>query len=676
MANTPDDRCMELIETLHEGEMLSHPLIKHLVDKALTTGNSTALYEYLEKYPVFITTARRNIALATYQQMDNPFRPYPSCEEAEEYLSGPIKAGYINEFNDMFGFHWDILCLPGIIPGRVGSGKSMLLKYILTQILRKAREFNVIIPDLKGEYRDLLTITRYLKVLTSKRIKMNPLLVPSWMTPQEHIVLFSKIFSRENWVGTTSENILEDTVEYLYRARGIFDGSNNYPTLRDLYNLITHRLQKERGYQYRDILLRLQGRLKPYLVCNAFNCRTGIPDDVWRNENIVLEMDSGFTDHTYSFTISYIAGLRFTYNIKKGLIGSVLRTLFIVDEGRILFAVRDVEVYGESYISEIITKIREYGLPFLVASPETASFNQTLKAISNLKVCFPLTDGEEKAAIQKSFGLDDEQANYLFKMPQFGQAIVRYGGYEKPFLLAVPHFNIRKHLTDEEVEERMADFYADLDKRIDHVESPVSPQIIPIMPPDATTLLYNLAKEPFTRISDMTKFTGFKSPGDVNKALNWLQEKGFVIREEYRVSKKGRKSAFAVLTEKAYQYLGVEGRRGKGGFEHSLYQAMIVKRLQSEGIQARIEGKIKGSKKSIDVLAQSNEQGPVAWEVALHLENLIKNIQENIAAGASEVVIVTRDQTDMDKAIKLVSQDPGLTPSLEHITFRTIAEFF
>ena len=677
MPNSSHDESMELIEMLHEGKMLSHPVIQRHVDRALHTGDSKPLYDFLEKFPIFTAYAERNIALARYQKLDNPYRPYPDHDEVLEYLTGPMKLGFVNARSDMFGVHSDIFSLPAIMPGRVRAGKSQLMKYMLCQIFRKQRDFNVIIPDLKAEYRNLLPIARHLKLLTKEHIKLNPLEVPNWMTPADHIIFFSKVFIGANWLGDTSKNVLRLTLEDLYRKRGIFDGSQNYPTMRDLYNVVSYQLDSHRSFKYRDILLLLQNRLNPYFLSENFNCRIGLPHDIWRKENMVLEMDTGFTDDMYCFIISYIAGLRYTYNMKKGLIGSILRTLFNIDEGRILFSPhRDTSIFGESYINEIITKTGEFGVGFIVASPETASFSQTVRSISYTKICFPLTDGADKNFIKESFGLDDEQANYVFRLPRFGQAIVRYGGYEKPFLLAVPNFKIKKHLTDEEVEMRMAPFYSEFERNIKRTEIPMDVQIIETVLPAASALLYFLSKEPFTNVSDMTETPGFKSPEDVKKALNWLKDNGFIERQEYHTSKRGRKSAFAVLTQKACAYLDIKGFVGKGNFEHKLYQHFICECHRKEGLDAKIEGRIKGSQKLIDVLAYSKERGYVAYEVTIHFENLLLNIHQDIATGASEVVIVTRDQKEMEKAIKMVSNDLTLNQNLEQVTFSIIADFF
>jgi len=253
--DTPEDECRDLIEKLYEGKIASHPLVKRHIYRALITGNCSQLIEFIERYKVFKAQAERNIELEYYEKLDNPFKPYPSRADALEYLSGPIKFGYINEFNDIFGTHWDTFCLPTIIPGRVRSGKSQLIKYVLCQLLRRPRPFNIIIPDLKREYRHLLSVIKHLKVLLNKWILINVLAVPDWMTPIEYAAFVSKVFVSENYLGGTSENVLFSSIINLYRKNGIFNNGTNYPTLIDLYNLFSDELKTQKSFKYKDIFL-------------------------------------------------------------------------------------------------------------------------------------------------------------------------------------------------------------------------------------------------------------------------------------------------------------------------------------------------------------------------------------------------------------------------------------
>jgi hypothetical protein len=196
------------------------------------------------------------------------------------------------------------------------------------------------------------------------------------------------------------------------------------------------------------------------------------------------------------------------------------------------------------------------------------------------------------------------------------------------------------------------------------------------VPPNAASLLYFLGKKPFTKVSDMTDAVGFKSPAEVSKALEWLVNNVFVKRESYRVSKRGRPSVFAVLSLKAYSYLNIDSIPGKGDFEHKLYQHLIFKKLHSDGFSAKIEGKIGQNQKSVDVLVRTKDGKFMAFEVTLHFENLLSNIHDDFNAGAAEVVIVIRDKSDLNKAMKIISQDQTLAQKRNRISFQHVSYFF
>jgi hypothetical protein len=667
----------DIIQTLHDGKMLSNKYLKLLVEKAIINDDDTELRQYLESYPVILKLAQRNIQLEQYQKLKNSFL-FPTQAEAEEHLDGPVKLGYVNPNSSMFAIHPDIFCLPAMCLGRPGSGKSWLIKYIIIQLLILLG-FNIIIPDLKKEYRDI----DGLKIINKDHIALALLRPPESFEPLPYASFFSKVFTRENYLVGTSENVLFEIVVGLYRKRGILDGGINYPTVWDLYRVIQYCMESTKTFRYKEIYQWLLNRLQPYILYDYFDHSHGIPDDIWRNENIVLEMDTGFTDRMYSFITAWLLGGRYNYNKHHRLAGSRLRTLFIVDEGRILFDPnRDTSTFGYSYIDETITKIREYGIGLIVSSQESASFSQTIRSLSYLKICFPLTDGKDIEFIKESFGLDDDQAAYLFKLPRYGQAIVRYGGYEKPFLLAVPRFQLNKALTDEEVAVRMSDFWGKIDSSIKEKEAAaqqavktVQEEKKPDMPPSASALLYFLGKNPFTNKSDLKK-DALSSPDEVDKALRWLEDKGFVNIEKHRISQKGRKSHFAVLTGKALDYLDIKPIPGKGSFEHKLYQHLIATSLlKVKRGKARIETQIPYSDKSVDILLVTGEDY-WAYEVTLHFNNLQSNIQKDIEAGAARVIAVVRDKKGIKKAEAIITGDIVLHQHREIISVEPISNYF
>ena len=180
----------------------------------------------------------------------SPFRPYPSIQDVKEYLSGPLTFGYVNAARSMFGILWDILCLPILLRRKNRLREKFTDKINNIKNNYNDIAFNVLIPDLKKEYRHLCTPETNLKVLMQDRIMINPLQVPDWCTRiEDYIVAFSKCFVSENYLVGTSENLLIDLVDSLYRSRGIYAGSRNYPTFKDLYDLVTSSLSKAKSLQ-------------------------------------------------------------------------------------------------------------------------------------------------------------------------------------------------------------------------------------------------------------------------------------------------------------------------------------------------------------------------------------------------------------------------------------------
>jgi hypothetical protein len=647
-----------ILELLRKGKMLDHPGVALHVKRALDTNDYSPLYRFIQTYPVIKALAVNKIAKEEFEQALSPFRPYPSIKDAEEYLSGPLKFGCINEARSFFAIAYDLLCLPILCAGRTGSGKSILIKYLLSQIITKHLDFNVLIPDLKKEYRHQCTDGTNLKVLTQDRIMINPLQIPDWCNRiEDHIVAFSKTFVSENYLVGTSQNILIDLVELLYRSRGIYDGSRNYPKLKDLYDLVTKYLLKAKSFRYTDVLLWIQNRLKPYLLCGSFNCQFGIPFETFQKENLVLEMDTGFTDQIYNFTIATIANQLYIHNKAKNL-GGTIKHWFVVDEARILFnAHRDVSNFGESILTEILTKSRAFGISFLLASQESESFNSVMRALSYLKIAFPLNDAEDLIFIQNSFGLSEEQKDALFELPPYGTAVVRYGGYKKPFLLEVPEYQIKLKLSDDELKNRMASFYSELDR---HIKKSITPTTVETkttnIPASSAALLFFLGKYPFTTVSGLVQAPGFKSPVEVNKALSWLIDNDFLQIEKYRTSKT-KMSIYPILSDKAMSYLGMENVPGKGSYEHSLYQHLVFEKVSRDGYTAKVEGRMKNSTKLIDVMATSQDKKKnIAFEITLSFHNLIDNINSDFNAGVSEVVIVCRSKEDLQKARSIIEK--------------------
>lgn len=667
MGNAPENGFQSLVQRLRDGKMLDHPGVRVHLRRALATGDQASFQAYLDRNPAILARADQNIILAEHQKALHPFRPYPSRADVAKHMSGPLRLGWVNEFDDQLGVNLDNFCKPSLVIGRTGAGKTTLLKVMVVQALNlSGRLFNVIILDpQKREYRGLLDRCPSLRIITPEQLRLNPFVVPSFLDTREHIIAVSEVLVSEGYLGQLSLNLIKKVLTELYKQ-------NETPTLLQLRHAL-YKLRKTMGksYRYYDLFLNIENRLQAMQESGLFSCSHGVPIDVFRNRDVVLELD-GHQTLVVNFLIAFIVRMLYLGNVREGKADSTLRHLVVTEEARgLLQAHRDISMFGESAFNQDLTRIRAAGVGVIISTQDPQSISQVARSMATIKIAFPFQDGADVQFVAEGWGLDQDQRDYLFKLPVCGQAVVRYGDYPDPFILAVPSIKIRNHVDDSEVEQNMADFWASLQDppagKADGVD--VGKRQTPALPPHAASLLWHIANNPFSPVMELYKLPSFSRP-KVKTALNWLNANGYLAIEGFRI-KPGRPTNFPVITHKGMDYLGIDALPGKGNYEHKLYQYLVCQNLQARGQKAAIEGRTrKSSPKLIDVLA-----GDVAYEITLHTSNLAENILEDLRAGAAEVVIVTRNRTEQDLALAKTADDPRLERILHQVSFRTIVEF-
>ena len=117
MDKSSQEEGKELIERLLKGKMDSHPAVKYHIKRALSTGDYATLTAFLDAHPIILAFSESNDSIEAFQKASNAFRPYPSREKTTTDLSGPLKLGYVNEFNDKFGVTPDIFCMFAMVLG-------------------------------------------------------------------------------------------------------------------------------------------------------------------------------------------------------------------------------------------------------------------------------------------------------------------------------------------------------------------------------------------------------------------------------------------------------------------------------------------------------------------------------------------------------------------------------
>ena len=443
---TTESKWPEILQTLADGGMAKHPLVAAARKYYFSTGDPGQLSYVLQEQPELLATARRNIANKQYHLQQNQF-PVPTQKDVKEKLTPEpglpsILMGIVNFLLCMFCIDPNTLVTHALTLGPPGSGKSHHIKWIIDQILALKLGFNLIIPDIKCEYRNLLSLHDNLFVITPGMLIINPWEVPGWRKPLDHVISVCKSFVSANWLAGASLNALMDLVIELYRQRGVFDGSLNFPTSRDLYNALDRKMRSKRIGRMWDIYELLKNRLFLYNCLDNFSYQKGIPFDYFLNRNLVLEMHHGFSDMQYSFISTYIAQQIYDYHTQMRNVGSKLRQLMVIDECRLLFAERDTQYSLENPMIEITSKSREIGLGFWAASQEASSFHQSFISLARLKFAFPASSDKDLDFCANALLLNDEQKKHLLKLPNQRVAVCRYSGYPDPFLIEVPNFKL------------------------------------------------------------------------------------------------------------------------------------------------------------------------------------------------------------------------------------------
>ncbi len=128
-----------------------------------------------------------------------------------------------------------------LVVGSVGSGKTSFVKILL----RRALDFgDILVLDVKGEYRDLITTAReasrsgsVLAVGRDPLLKLNPLEPPPRVSTSAWVGRVADIITRCYGLGEPSRRILQDCIEVLYREHdlhGVGAEVVTWPTLREL----------------------------------------------------------------------------------------------------------------------------------------------------------------------------------------------------------------------------------------------------------------------------------------------------------------------------------------------------------------------------------------------------------------------------------------------------------
>ena len=363
-----------------------------------------------------------------------------------------------------------------------------------------------------------------LRILEYKDIRYNPWQIEPWDDPETKIKSAISIFSSTNYLKTLMQPILKQAVRLCYE-KGI------PPTFTDI-NLQLSRavaILEQHGYTAKDSADKIRLRLSEFEdTGEIFNCRYGYPiDSFWSKEDIIVNLMEEPNPYIYSTFISDLLISLMRFYFMQPLTEPGLRTLIGMDECRSVFPNRkDLNDFdSDRYLEQFITTARSSGIGRITITQEPESVSEYLLKNSAFFLTFPVF-GPSLQTIQKYQNLSDEQAAFMFSLPEVGVGVMRDLRLGRPYIVDIPYDLEEGQITKEETEAIMRPYIKALQESI-RPKEPAPVQIEkrkPYTQDDIDRIRIELDKETFAILQYLKKHP-FKNKTEIGIATKAGQKK-------------------------------------------------------------------------------------------------------------------------------------------------------
>jgi len=497
-----------------------------------------------------------------------------------------------------------------------GAGKTNLCRHIVIELHKKG--IPCLIFDWKRDYRDLARkIDAAVYDFGENLFTFNPL-KPSGepsMWAKELANIMAEVISGGAYA-SGAFSVYVELIDRLYRERGIYDGSRNYPTIFDLLKeLEEYSRQKlsERERNWIASALKLFKSLAVGKTREAFDVKEGISIAGLLSRTVIIELDGLGDPIAKAFLISVLLQKIRNYRLEKKE-RDVLKHVIVIEEAQNVLK-RDQE--ASSIITSTYREIRSLCEGIIAITQMPSEFSKNALANTNTFFVMKLVHSDDKILACNLLGLDRKYMRILEHLEK-GFALMKTDGVcmIKVPLVEKEHAEIKRQRPSREDVAACAARRNDVKERAEDLTE----KEWLVLKCIGESLAYNN--------STLQRATGL-SNDEIKKIIGRLVEKGFV---RYAYAKKkgaGRKQKIYFLFpygEVAYrQRFGeypdiVRARRKKKDVTHNEMKGRVMELL---GIK---EGKFG----RFDIIA---EDGPVEIETGSNrndqiYENIRKSIEE------------------------------------------------
>lgn len=337
-----------------------------------------------------------------------------------------------------------------LITGITGAGKTNLSLLLLQELAKKNQPF--LIFDWKHSYRKLkmLPECHNLKIISlgeeDAPFHFNPLIPPKGTHPKHWMTMLTDVIKHSFFVAHGVEYFFRKGIDYLYQKNGVYEGSENYPTFRDLEKLLRKEFVRGREMLWMSSVKRVMSILTfSGMLGDIVNAKESNSIESLLTNQVVIEMDNLSTVEKIFFVESFLLWL-YHYKKQKGATQTHHLTIVIEEAHHILSGKKEFEQGEETIIETMIRMIREFGVGIIAIDQEPSKLSQSILANTNTKICFTLGNGKDIDTIMKSISLPKEQRAYLDQL-QVGHAILKSKNrFIEPVHIRIPLMKIKSEI--------------------------------------------------------------------------------------------------------------------------------------------------------------------------------------------------------------------------------------
>jgi len=355
-----------------------------------------------------------------------------------------------------------------LITGFTGSGKTVTVLQILHQLWDAPHNIPfLVIESAKQEYRGLAAVPIFkesLRIYTLGNdvcvpFRLNPFQLMPGVRVEAHLSKLQTCFEAAIPPVGPSSSIIAEALQLVYEQRGwrLTDicgvgHHRRFPELADFVSMVKDVLKKRNylGEVLANLEAALLGRFRPLLFGSKgamFGCQLSSPspEDLF-NWPTVLEMNDLNLDDKALVTMFVLTMLREYRDLHRSERGELVHVTMVEEAHNILEEVGsnaggdatsgDARHKAVQAFCSLLTEIRALGEGLVIADQSPTKLARDAMRNTNLQIAHQLRDGDDRKAVANAMIMENEQRDFLGKLPP-GQAAVFRTGLEKATFIFV-----------------------------------------------------------------------------------------------------------------------------------------------------------------------------------------------------------------------------------------------